>query len=208
MKKYILLFAFMIPLLFVSCIEKGTEMSDDEIIQAIIDSDKILVSDSDLPLSAMNSIEFEMPNDFIETAALAPELGYEIEMKSFDFIKLELDYEREDELYFTTKGRKLVRLKGKKGKGKKKGPCFKFEYPLSYSMPDDSIIAGNDRKEICKAIKSWYTINEKTRVKPQLIFPVTIITYDDEKNIVKKELESQEKLRLAMDSCKNKKKKD
>ncbi len=70
MKKYILLFAFMIPLLFVSCSEEGTEMSDDEIIQAIIDSDKILVSDSDLPLSAMNSIEFEMPNDFIESGIL------------------------------------------------------------------------------------------------------------------------------------------
>ena len=44
----------------------------------------------------------------------------EIEMKSFDFIKLELDYERDDELYFTTKGRKLTSSKGKRKKGKGK----------------------------------------------------------------------------------------
>jgi hypothetical protein len=209
MKKYFLLFALISPLLFISCDVDGSEMSDDELIQAIIDSEKkFLISNSDLPNSAISSINFEMPNDFIDKATLAPELGYEIEMKSFDFIKLELDYERDDELYFTTKGRKLTSSKGKRKKGKGKGPCFKFEYPLSYSMPDDSIIAGNDRKEICTAIKSWYEINEKIREKPQLIFPVTILTYDDKKNIVKKELGSQEELRLAMASCKNKKKKD
>ena len=53
------------------------------------------------------------------------------------------------------------------------------------------------------------TINSfASEEKPQLIFPVTILTYDDKKNIVKKELGSQEELRLAMASCKNKKKKD
>ena len=72
----------------------------------------------------------------------------EIEMKSFDFIKLELDYERDDELYFTTKGRKLTSSKGKRKKGKGKGPCFKFVYPISYTMADSSIISGNNRKEI------------------------------------------------------------
>ena len=209
MKKYLLLFALISPLLFISCDVDGSEMSDDELIQAIIDSEnKILISGSELPSSAIASIEFEMPNDFIDEATLSPELGYEIEMKSFDFIKLELDYERDDELYFTTKGRKLISSKGKRGKGNKKGLCFKFEYPLSYSMPDGSIITGNDRKEICTAIKSWYEINGKSRAKPQLVFPVTILTYGDDKNIVKKELESHEELRSAMTSCKDEKKKD
>jgi len=182
-------------------------MSDDELIQAIIDSEnKILISKSDLPSSAISSISFEMPNDFIDEATLAPELGYEIEMKSFDFIKLEIDYERNDELYFTTKGRKLTSSKGKKGK--RKGLCFKFKYPLSYSMPDGSIISGNDRKEICVAMKSWYEINEKTKTKPQLVFPVTILTFDDDKNIARKKLESQEELKSAMASCKKERKKD
>jgi hypothetical protein len=121
MKKYFLLFALISPLLFISCDVDGSEMSDDELIQAIIDSEKkFLISNSDLPNSAISSINFEMPNDFIDKATLAPELGYEIEMKSFDFIKLELDYERDDELYFTTKGRKLTSSKGKRKKGKGK----------------------------------------------------------------------------------------
>ena len=209
MKKYFLLFALISPLLFISCDVDGSEMSDDELIQAIIDSEnKILISNSDLPNSAISSINFEMPNDFIDEATLAPELGYEIEMKSFDFIKLELDYERDDELYFTTKGRKLTSSKGKRKKGKGKGPCFKFEYPLSYSMPDGSIITGNNRKEICVAMKGWYEINEKTKTKPQLVFPVTILTYGDDKNIIKKKIKSHEELKSAMASCKNKKKKD
>ena len=207
MKKYLLLFVLICPLLFISCDIDGDEMSDDELIQAIIDSEnKILISKSDLPSSAISSISFEMPNDFIDEATLAPELGYEIEMKSFDFIKLEIDYERNDELYFTTKGRKLTSSKGKKGK--RKGLCFKFKYPLSYSMPDGSIISGNDRKEICVAMKSWYEINEKTKTKPQLVFPVTILTFDDDKSIVKKKLESQEELKSAMASCKKERKKD
>ena len=207
MKKYLLLFVLISPLLFISCDIDGDEMSDDELIQAIIDSEnKILISKSDLPSSAISSISFEMPNDFIDEATLAPELGYEIEMKSFDFIKLEIDYERNDELYFTTKGRKLTSSKGKKGK--RKGLCFKFKYPLSYSMPDGSIISGNDRKEICVAMKSWYEINEKTKTKPQLVFPVTILTFDDDKNIARKKLESQEELKSAMASCKKERKKD
>jgi hypothetical protein len=207
MKKYLLLFVLICPLLFISCDIDGDEMSDDELIQAIIDSEnKILISKSDLPSSAISSISFEMPNDFIDEATLAPELGYEIEMKSFDFIKLEIDYERNDELYFTTKGRKLTSSKGKKGK--RKGLCFKFKYPLSYSMPDGSIISGNDRKEICVAMKSWYEINEKTKTKPQLVFPVTILTFDDDKNIARKKLESQEELKSAMASCKKERKKD
>ena len=207
MKKYLLLFVLICPLLFISCDIDGDEMSDDELIQAIIDSEnKILISKSDLPSSAISSISFEMPNDFIDEATLAPELGYEIEMKSFDFIKLEIDYERNDELYFTTKGRKLTSSKGKKGK--RKGLCFKFKYPLSYSMPDGSIISGNDRKEICVAMKSWYEINEKTKTKPQLVFPVTILTFDDDKNIARKKLESQKELKSAMASCKKERKKD
>jgi hypothetical protein len=192
-----------------SCENDGGEMSDDELIEAIIKAEnKILISKNDLPDSAISSINFEMPNDFIDEATLAPELGYEVEMKSFDFLEIELDYEREDDLYFTTKGRKLTFSKGKKKKRKRKGPCFKFEYPLSYTMPDGSTITGNDRKVVCTAIKSWYERNDKTRKKPQLIFPVTILMHDDDKNVVKKELQSHEELRSAMASCKENKDKD
>jgi len=208
MKKYLLLFTIISPLLFMSCENDGGEMSDDELIEAIIKAEnKILISKNDLPDSAISSISFEMPNDFVNTAALAPELGYEVEMKSFDFFEFELDYERDDDLYFATNGRKLTSSKGKdrdwkKGDKKKRGPCFKFEYPLSFTMPDGSTITGNDRKEICTAMKAWYEKNGKTREKPRLVFPVTILTLDNDKNVISKEISSHEELKLIMASCK------
>ena len=61
---------------------------------------------------------------------------------------------------------------------------------------------------MCIAIKKWYEININIRVKPQLIFPLTILMLDDDKNVVKKELQSHEELRSAMDSCKYDKNKD
>ena len=43
-----------------------------------------------------------------------------------------------------------------KSKKKKRGPCFKFVYPISYTMGDGSIISGNDRKEIHIANESIF----------------------------------------------------
>ncbi|MBT6169980.1 MAG: hypothetical protein HOH98_04445, partial [Flavobacteriaceae bacterium] len=90
--KKIFLFALIFPLMFASC-ENSGEMSDDELIEAIINAEnKISVTKNDLPKSAIASLGFKMPNDIIRFADLAPELGYEIEMKSWDFFDFELDY--------------------------------------------------------------------------------------------------------------------
>ena len=108
MKKYLLLFTIISPLLFMSCENNGGEMSDDELIEAIINAEnRISVTKNDLPKSAIANLDFNMPNDIVGYAELAPELGYEIEMKSWDFIDFELDYERDDNQYFATNGRKL-----------------------------------------------------------------------------------------------------
>ena len=165
MKKYLLLFTIISPLLFMSCENDGGEMSDDELIEAIINAEnRISVTKNDLPKSAIASLGFKMPNDIIRFADLAPELGYEIEMKSWDFFDFELDYERDDNQYFTTNGRILESTRGNKddfGKGKddknkKRGPCFKFVYPISYTMADGSVISGNDRKEIHTQMKAYF----------------------------------------------------
>ena len=61
-------------------------MSDDEIIEAIIDSEnRVIVSKSDLPKSTVSNLDYEMPDEVIRLAELVPELGYEIEMKSWSF---------------------------------------------------------------------------------------------------------------------------
>ena len=196
MKKYLLLFTIISPLLFMSCENDGGEMSDDELIEAIINAEnRISVTKNDLPKSAIASLGFKMPNDIIRFADLAPELGYEIEMKSWDFFDFELDYERDDNQYFTTNGRILESTRGNKddfGKGKddknkKRGPCFKFVYPISYTMADGSVISGNDRKEIHTQMKAYFEKNGKTREnKPRLNLPVQILMLDKDKKVIKK----------------------
>jgi len=206
--KKIILIAFLFPLIFSSC-ENSDALSDDELIQAIIDADnRTTISKNDLPKSAISTLNVEMPNDVINIAVLAPELGYEVEMKSWDFFDFELDYERNDNQFFSTNGRPLESSKNKKdgwgdkkrkdGKDdkKKRGPCFKFQYPLSYTMGDGSIITGNDRKEIHSKMKTYFEKNEKTKEnRPKLNFPVTILMLDGDKNEVSKEIESHDILK-------------
>ena len=75
-----------------SCENMDQEMTDDELIQAIIESDhRISVTKSEIPKTAITSLNFKMPDEVIRVAELAPELGYEIEMKSWDFFDFELD---------------------------------------------------------------------------------------------------------------------
>ena len=213
MKKYLLLL-LILPLVFSSC-ENSDGMSDDELIMAIINADnRIKVSENDLPKSAITSLDFNKPGDVIGSAELALELGYEVEMKSWNFFDFELDYERDDNEYFTTNGRRLEASNngkdwsdkkskdGKDGK-KKKGPCFKFKYPVSYTMGDGSLISGNDRKEIHGKMKEYFEKNGKTKEnKPKLNFPVTILSMDDNKNIIEKKIETHEVMKEVMAYCK------
>ena len=205
-----------------SCEEVSDVMSDEELIDAIINYDnKIEVSEKDLPKSAVSMIGADMPDDVISKAKLAPDLGYEVEMKSSGFFAFELDFERNDNQYFTTSGRKLEasmkdskwgdkKSKDAKDGKKKRGPCFKFVYPISYTMPDGSIISGNDRKEIHSKMKSFYGTYEKTKdsKEPQLNFPISILILDDDKNEHKKQLADYKELKEAMYFCSREKDKD
>ena len=210
-------------LIFTTSCEKVSDvMSDEELIDAIINYDnKIEVSEMDLPDSAVSVIGTDMPNDVISKAELAPDLGYEIEMKSSGIFAFELDFERNDNQYFTTSGRKLEasmkdskwgdkKSKDAKDGKKKRGPCFKFVYPISYTMPDGSTISGNDRKEIHSKMKSFYEIYEKTKdsKEPQLNFPISILILDDDKKEHKKELADYKELKEAMSFCSRGKDKD
>ena len=207
----------MFPLVFISCDNTVTEMSDEQIIEAIVESEnRISVSIDDLPASAITSLDFNMPDDFVGSAELAPELGFEVEMKSWDFFEFELDYERNDNQYFSTNGRKLesnIKNKdgwgGKKSGKKKRGPCFKFVYPISYTMGDNSEITGNDRKEIRSQMKAYFEKNGKTKEnKPSLNFPLQIMILDDNKNVLTKDILNIDDLKLTWEYCKGSKKED
>ena len=51
---------------------------------------------------------------------------------------------------------------------------FKFVFPISYSMPDGSIITANDREGLNSLIKAWYDENPDSKEKPKLVYPVDL----------------------------------
>jgi hypothetical protein len=221
MKKLLLILSLVF--LFNSCTKTESELTDDQLIDAIIESEeRISVAINDLPNTAIASLDVIMPNDVVSSAELAPKLGFEIEMKSWDFFEFELDYERNDNQYFTTNGRRLEsskkdkdgwgNKKDMKSKMKKRGPCFKFVYPISYTMSNGSNTTGNDRKEIHTAMKAFFEINGKTREnKPTLNLPVQILVLDDNKNVMTKDITDNDGLKSLWNHCrgnKNSKKKD
>jgi len=50
--------------------------------------------------------------------------------------------------------------------------CLELEYPLTFTMPDESTISGNSREEIGAAIKAWHEANPGVHGKAKLVFPV------------------------------------
>lgn len=56
--------------------------------------------------------------------------------------------------------------------------CFDLVYPLTYIMPDDTAITGNDKEELWLAIKAWYEDHPDVAAKPSLQYPVEIVFED------------------------------
>jgi hypothetical protein len=75
--------------------------------------------------------------------------------------------------------------------------CFDFVYPISYMMPDGSIITGNSEEEINQAIKTWYEANPGVKEKPVLQYPVDII-YEDGTIIT---INNEEEMKNAYQNC-------
>ena len=85
-------------------------MSDDELIDAIINAEeKVQILESDLPSDAKNTMSNDIPDDFFDKGSLASQLGYQINMRSFDFFFLGV---KSDDIFFDLSGRELFRTEG------------------------------------------------------------------------------------------------
>ena len=204
MKYYSKLLFLPILLLFINSCEVENILTDDELIDAIINSeDKISVLENDLPYLIKNSISNEMPDDFIEDAKLAPSLGYQLGMMSIDVFNMGI---KSGDVFFDTDGRKLERSKDfdKKDKKKRSKPCFKLKYPLSLELPDGKIIEVNDRKEHCDVVKTYNSESKSDRKEIKLLFPVRVTFYDDDKNLIEKVMDSEKDLQELKETCEQK----
>ena len=226
--KYLpLLFIF----LFTAC-EFEDIMSDDELIDAIINAEeKVQILESDLPIDAKNTMSSDIPDDFFDKGRLASQLGYQINMRSFDFFFLGV---KSDDVFFDLSGRELFRTEGynksddkkdddgkdddgkddksdkdgkKDGKKDRKKNCFYLEYPVSLELPDGSTIKVNDKKEAMESLKKWYNQNPDVKEKANLVFPVSIY-WVEKKEKTKYDVESEIEMKELFAKCKGSKDKE
>ena len=175
----ILLTAFLI--MMAGCQNTGTEsvgISDAELIQAIIDADKISVGMDGLPSNSKTIVEEDYNEyDGIDTKK-AYGLGYEVSMDGKGH-----KMGPRCEVYFNLEGRKLDPnvKRGEKSdwdRDDDKGDwkCFDLVLPVTYVMPDGSTITvSSDDEDDWVQLKSWYDANPNSEEKPTLQYPVDIL---------------------------------
>ena len=212
-----LLFIF----LFTAC-ETDDIMSDDELIDAIMNAEeKVPILETDLPLDAKNTMSNDIPDDFFDKGSLASQLGYQINMRSFDFFFLGV---KSDDIFFNLSGRELFRTEGykksddkkddksdkdgkKNGKKDRKKNCFYLEYPVSLELPNGYTIKVNDKKEAIESLKKWYKENPNVKEKASLVFPVSIYWVEKEEK-TKYDVESEIEMKELFTKCKGSKDKE
>ena len=189
-------------LMVISCQNGSTDskgVSDSELIQAIIDADKISIGVDDLPSNSKTVIEYDYNEYESESAKKAYGLGYEVNMAGKGY-----KVGSRCEVYFNLEGRRLDpygrngdKDKSDWGRDYDKGDwkCFDLSLPVSYTMPDGSTITVSNEED-WDAIKSWYEENPESEEKPVLQFPVNV-EFDDETVTVN----SEEELRELKQEC-------
>ena len=143
-------------LIFVGCensMTKSDEMSDDQLMQDIIDAEKIDINMTDLPSLSRTVIDQDY-NDYIEIdAKMASGLGYQVSMDGKGYKPGD-----HNEVYFNLEGRKL---KSKRDRGDKDGfKCFELLLPVTFIMPDGIYIVVEDEngyveKFVHKVVKDY-----------------------------------------------------
>ena len=76
--------------------------------------------------------------------------------------------------------------------------CLELIYPISFTMPDGSIVSGSSDEELAMNLENWYIINGESDVRPQLIYPIDII-FDDRNFTVNNE----DELARFREACSN-----
>ena len=151
---------------------KSDELSDDELIQAIIDANQVDISMENLPSSSIDVINQDY-NDYTEIdAKQASDLGYQVSMDGKGYKPGD-----HNEVYFNREG---IKLKSKRDRGNKDGfKCFELVLPVTFAMPDGSSIIVDDESGYM-AVRTWYGNNPDSNEKPILQYPLDIIYQDSD----------------------------
>lgn len=83
-------------------------------------------------------------------------------------------------------------------KGRNKRKCFKLVLPVSFTMPDASVIDVTERKEF-KLLREWHKANPDATEKGALNYPVDIMYKDDTTATINNE----DEMKAAKTACKD-----
>ena len=195
MKKLLLVFTliFMVS----SCDDNMSymdEMTDLQLIEAIAnDPNKFEVDDVDIPQSSRFVVDSEYYDYMMISAEISPEHGYQISMGD-----MALDAGDVTEIFFAKDGRKLGNRKGMDDRKRHKKRCFKYVFPISFTLGDqEAIYTVNDYKELSDRLKTNY---EETgvKMKPDFTYPIQIQYKGDEEVV---SINSEEELKEAFQLC-------
>lgn len=169
MKKLLLIFTLIF--MTTSCDDNMSykqEMSDTQLIEAIIsDPNKFEIEEADVPSMSLYAIGEEYYDYMMYKAEISPEYGYQISLGD-----MALDAGDMTEIFFAKDGRKLGGRDGMEERKRHNKRCFKFVFPLTFSLGETSYTA-NDYQEFRDAMKANY---EETgeKQKPVFVFPIQI----------------------------------
>ena len=169
MRKLLLIFTLIF--MITSCDDNMSykqEMSDTQLIEAIIsDPNKFEIEEADVPTMSLYAIGEEYYDYMMYKAEISPEYGYQISLGD-----MALDAGDMTEIFFAKDGRKLGGRDGMEERKRHNKRCFKFVFPLTFSLGETSYTA-NDYQEFRDAMKANY---EETgeKQKPVFVFPIQI----------------------------------
>lgn len=198
--KYLTIFILPLLLMIAGCdlgVKQEYEISDAELIKMIIDADKVDIDISELP--DQSQVYLNNDGEYDELGSrYASQLGYMVER-----IGKGSKSGRRGDAYFNIEGRKLNPNDwGRKGRGfgsdeKEEWECFSLQFPVSFNMPDGSLVTvESDDEESWAEIKAWYETNRDSEERPTMQFPIGIL-FDEEYLII----DNQEEMRSAYQEC-------
>ena len=195
MRKLLLIFTLIF--MVTSCDDNMSykqEMSDTQLIEAIIsDPNKFEIEEADVPSMSLYAIGEEYYDYMMYKAEISPEYGYQISLGD-----MALDAGDMTEIFFAKDGRKLGGRDGMEERKRHNKRCFKFVFPLTFSLGETSYTA-NDYQEFRDAMKANY---EETgeKQKPVFVFPIQIqFGRGDEVETVT--INSEDELKEAFQAC-------
>lgn len=201
---------FMIPiflLLLVACEETGfnqtdTVLGDDDLLILAIQNatNKEVVDVTELPGPSLNIIDQDYVDYSPLVALIAPELGYEVSLGGHSY---RIGQHRST--YFDLNGSELraggYRPGGggegyRPGGGNRDAECFSLVLPVTFLMPDGSNLTVENGDGYVD-LRAWYDANSGTEGRPEIQFPVEIITADGETATIN----NAEELEEAYEDC-------